>query len=73
MGLQEAKDWLNERNIEAGDELELAETIEAVSVAIINEAGREFNTTTSTASRLFSGGLRHLLEQHRQSRRTSPR
>lgn len=56
VGLQEAKDWLNERNIEAGDELELAETIDAVSVAVINEAGREFVTysTTATESRLFS-------------------
>lgn len=56
VSLQEAKDWLNEVNIEAGDELELAETIDAVSVAVINEAGREFKTysTTSTESRLFT-------------------
>ena len=50
IGLQEAKDWLNQNNIETGEELELVRVINDVSQRIIEQSERELIRYDSTAS-----------------------
>jgi hypothetical protein len=55
VGLQEAKDWLQQRNIETGDELELASVINDVSRLFQEEADREFKPAAANPqTRSFS-------------------
>ena len=69
VGLQETKDWLNERNIESGDELELAETIEA-GLRCGDQRGRErVQHHHLHRHQAVLGRLRRVLERHRQDRR----
>jgi hypothetical protein len=54
VSLAEAKDWLNQQQIDTGEDLELARVINDVSSRIIEEAGREFVVDgTNPQVRLF--------------------
>jgi hypothetical protein len=54
VGLQETKDWLQQQNIEVGDELELVARINDISDRFHEEAGREFKTVgTNPQTRYF--------------------
>ena len=50
VGLRETKDWLQQQQIDTGEDLELVEVINAVSDRFHEEAEREFRVDASTAS-----------------------
>lgn len=53
VGLAETKDWLQQQNIDTGEDLELVRAINDVSARIHYEAGREFKAADAVATRQF--------------------
>ena len=53
VSLAETKDWLNQQNIETGEDLELVRVINDVSDRIHYESGREFKAKDSGTARTF--------------------
>jgi len=53
VSLAETKDWLNQQNIETGEDLEIVRVINDISQRLHDEASREFVAKDSTPARSF--------------------